>query len=268
MNISGEGFLRRDRALKHILFCLLGLGLMGQSAARSAVTIGSPDGQLRVTLEVSGTNKLRYAVTRGARAVILPSELGMQLEGADLASDLVLTTVSPLTPVRQQHRMAVGKRSKIDSLANEQTISLENPRHQKLDVIFRVANDGVAFRYRTAGSGAGRQRMLAESTAFAFGAGTRAWLQPMSVAQTGWKNTNPAYEEHYLKDIAAGTPSRRCAGTWIARGDARRFRSTPAPTACWIASASSRPTTCGTRWAGTWRAQPCWAAGPRSCTWR
>lgn len=214
MNISGEGFLRRDRALKHILFCLLGLGLMGQSAARSAVTIGSPDGQLRVTLEVSGTNKLRYAVTRGARAVILPSELGMQLEGADLASDLVLTTVSPLTPVRQQYRMAVGKRSKIDSLANEQTISLENPRHQKLDVIFRVANDGVAFRYRTAGSGAGRQRMLAESTAFAFGAGTRAWLQPMSVAQTGWKNTNPAYEEHYLKDIAAGTPSPSPAG-WV-----------------------------------------------------
>lgn len=33
------------------------------------------------------------------------------------------------------------------------------------------------------------------------------WLQPMSVAQTGWANTNPSYEELYRVGVPAGTPS-------------------------------------------------------------
>jgi hypothetical protein len=36
----------------------------------------------------------------------------------------------------------------------------------------------------------------------------------MSVAQTGWSNTNPSYEEHYLREIPAGTPSPSAAG-WV-----------------------------------------------------
>jgi hypothetical protein len=36
----------------------------------------------------------------------------------------------------------------------------------------------------------------------------------MQVAQTGWMNTNPAYEEHYRMDIAVGTPSPLTAG-WV-----------------------------------------------------
>jgi hypothetical protein len=36
----------------------------------------------------------------------------------------------------------------------------------------------------------------------------------MSVAQTGWSNTNPSYEEHYRREIAVGTPSPIAAG-WV-----------------------------------------------------
>ena len=36
----------------------------------------------------------------------------------------------------------------------------------------------------------------------------------MSVAGTGWKGTNPSYEEHYEKDIPVGTPSPSPAG-WV-----------------------------------------------------
>jgi hypothetical protein len=36
----------------------------------------------------------------------------------------------------------------------------------------------------------------------------------MSIAQTGWSNTNPSYEEHYRREIAVGTPSPLAAG-WV-----------------------------------------------------
>ena len=42
----------------------------------------------------------------------------------------------------------------------------------------------------------------------------RAWLQPVAVAQTGWSNTNPSYEEHYQMDIPVGQASPSEAG-WV-----------------------------------------------------
>lgn len=43
--------------------------------------------------------------------------------------------------------MAVGKRRQIHYRANEQVYSVINAAGQKMDVAFRVSNDGVAFRY-------------------------------------------------------------------------------------------------------------------------
>jgi hypothetical protein len=51
-------------------------------------------------------------------------------------------------------------------------------------------------------------------TSFHFLPGTRAWLQPMAVAKSGWEKTNPSYEEYYEKGIPVGTPSPTGAG-WV-----------------------------------------------------
>jgi hypothetical protein len=58
------------------------------------------------------------------------------------------------------------------------------------------------------------RRVESEASSFNFPAGTRAWLQPMARAKTGWSSTNPSYEELYDKDIPAGTPSPTGAG-WV-----------------------------------------------------
>jgi alpha-glucosidase len=41
-----------------------------------------------------------------------------------------------------------------------------------------------------------------------------AWLQPMSVAKSGWKGVNPAYEEIYQREVPVGTPPPTGAG-WV-----------------------------------------------------
>ncbi|HEX7470867.1 MAG TPA: glycoside hydrolase family 97 catalytic domain-containing protein, partial [Verrucomicrobiae bacterium] len=60
----------------------------------------------------------------------------------------------------------------------------------------------------------GTHQLSEEVSSFHFLPDTRAWLQPMQVAKTGFQQSNPAYEEYYQKDISVGTPSTLGAG-WV-----------------------------------------------------
>jgi hypothetical protein len=174
----------------------------------------SPDRHIAVELRVTPSHTLEYGVRRDGRAVILPSRLGLQLEGADLTNGLRLAATSSVKPVSDSYQLAAGKKRRIDYRANEQVVTVRNAKGQAMDVVFRVSNDGVAFRYRVAEPSLPLKKFVSEATSFAFDKGAKAWLQPMSVAQTGWSNTNPSYEEHYRREIAVGTPSPIAAG-WV-----------------------------------------------------
>lgn len=185
------------------------------SAARPAAAVRSPDNHIAVNVTVRAADgKLTYTISRDGKPVLLASDLGLQLAGADLTNDLSLHATSAPRVVEDHYQMAVGKRKDITYRANEQTYSLQNAKQQKIDIVFRVSNDGVAFRYIVAEPSLPLKKLVQEHTTFALPNGAKAWLQPMSVAQTGWSNTNPSYEEHYQQEIAAGTKSPTEAG-WV-----------------------------------------------------
>jgi hypothetical protein len=197
--------------------------------AASAHALDSPDRRISVKVSLDARQSPTYAVSRNRTPVLLPSSLGLQLAGSDLATGLTLEATAPVTAVAEQYQMAVGKRSRISYRANEQVFTFRNAAGQRLEVAFRVSNDGVAFRYLV--KGAGRKQFVSEATSFAFAPSAKAWLQPMQVAQTGWMNTNPAYEEHYQREIKAGTTSPSKTGwvfpalfnsgsTWVALSEA------------------------------------------------
>jgi hypothetical protein len=83
-----------------------------------------------------------------------------------------------------------------------------------MDLAFRVSDDGVAFRYIVADAAIPVKRFVAETTGFAFDPKTRAFLQPMAVAKTGFGKTNPSYEERYQLDIPVGQSAPLKAG-WV-----------------------------------------------------
>jgi hypothetical protein len=174
-----------------------------------AAALNSPDGRISVTLGASG-GALTYSVAREGKPVILPSPLGLRLQGADLAAKLTIAATSPVKPVSDSYTLATGKKRHISYAANEQLYTVRNAQGQSMTLAFRVSNDGVAFRYLVDDV----RQFLGEATGFNFGSTAKAWLQPMSVAQTGWKNTNPAYEEHYQREIPVGTKSPSAAG-WV-----------------------------------------------------
>jgi alpha-glucosidase len=203
------------------------LALCAAVPAAGAAPLASPDGHLSVSVSVSSDGAATYAVQRDGAQVLLPSALGMTLEGADLSRGLALAAASPVRPVRDSYALATGKRSHITYAANEQTYTLRNPQQQAIDVTFRISNDGVAFRYTVRG---GQLKFQSEATAFAFAPDARAWLQPMAVAKSGWSRTNPSYEEFWQKNIPVGTPSPmagwifpalfRTGDTWVALTEA------------------------------------------------
>ncbi|MDI4635642.1 glycoside hydrolase family 97 catalytic domain-containing protein [Pelomonas sp. V22] len=191
---------------------LMLLPLLAASAFAAPLT--SPDQQLAVELRVNEQQQLVYTVQRAGQPVLLASRLGLMLEGADLGSQLALVSSSPVLPHSERYEMAVGKRSQIHYQANEQTFTVKNPAGQQMQLIFRASNDGVAFRYVVAEPSLARKSFREELSSFRFAPTARAWLQPMSVAQTGWSRVNPAYEEHYVMDMPAGTASPSPAG-WV-----------------------------------------------------
>ncbi len=195
-------------------FLVLLLGTLAGCSKPATDLLTSPDKQITVNVVVTAQNTLAYSIERAGQPVILESPLGLQLTDADFTQGIKIVAQSPITQVTDTYQMQVGKKSKITSTANEQTFSIVNAQQQKLTVIFRAANDGVAFRYSVADAAIAHKSFAREITGFQLAANAQGWLQPMSVAQTGWSNTNPSYEEHYQIEMPVGTESKLGQG-WV-----------------------------------------------------
>ncbi|MDZ4263210.1 MAG: glycoside hydrolase family 97 N-terminal domain-containing protein, partial [Pseudomonadota bacterium] len=184
---------------------MLGACVLAGCSKPAPEPLTSPDKQLHVKVFVTEQNTLAYSVDRAEQPVILESDLGLQLTAADFTQGVAIASQSSIAPVKDDYSMRVGKKSKIAYRANEQTFVIKNAQQQKLNVTFRVSDDGVAFRYAVTDPVIAQKQFVKETTSFHFASTAKAWLQPMAVAQTGWANTNPSYEEHYQMDIPVGT---------------------------------------------------------------
>lgn len=195
-----------------IVFSLIA-GLLGCDKKAPEALI-SPDKKISVKVFVTDQTTLAYSIDRDGQPVILESALGLQLTEADFTQGVKINAQSPITQVTDTYQMQVGKKRDITYKANEQIFSITNAQQQQLTLIFRVSDDGVAFRYSVTDSIIANKQFVKETTSFHFAKTTKAWLQPMSVAQTGWSNTNPSYEEHYQIDVPVGTDAKLGQG-WV-----------------------------------------------------
>lgn len=193
---------------------VLGVFILTGCSKSEPDVLASPDQQVQVNVFVTGQNTLAYSVERGSQPVIFESDLGLQLTAADFTQGVAIESRSSIVSVADDYTMRVGKKSKISYKANEQAFVVSNAQQQKLQIIFRVSNDGVAFRYAVTDPVIAHKQFVKETTSFNVAAAAKAWLQPMAVAQTGWSNTNPSYEEHYQSAVPVGTESTLKQG-WV-----------------------------------------------------
>lgn len=169
--------------------------------------VASPDGKLEVQLTLTPEGEPRYAIRRDDIVVLLPSKLGLVRDDVNFTRGLRLTSASAVESVRDQYEILTAKRRRNTYTAHRRVFHFATGGGARLDVEFQVSNDGVGFRYVFPDQSERVHRVSEEITSFHFLPDTRAWLQPMSVAKTGWSQTNPSYEEYYHQDIRVGTPS-------------------------------------------------------------
>ncbi|MDR1683201.1 MAG: glycoside hydrolase family 97 N-terminal domain-containing protein [Candidatus Symbiothrix sp.] len=119
-------------------------------AIQNITQIKSPDNTLAVDLLIDG-NSAYYTVGRNSKQIIGKSCLGINTSIGDFSSGLTFESVST-NAVDETYTLPSGKRKTYINRYNE-AVAFFKKSDKIIQVIFRVYNDGVAFRYVLSGSG-------------------------------------------------------------------------------------------------------------------
>ena len=124
-----------------------GSGISDQLRAQQVSQLQSPDKSIALNVYLSATGEIQYGVQKSGVSVIQPSTLGVMMEGHDFIQRLKLVTTSIPERITDSYQTRNGKKSSILYQANQLVMSFTNEEEKKMDIIFRLSNDGVAFRY-------------------------------------------------------------------------------------------------------------------------
>jgi len=201
---------------KIIGLCIVLLSCFIQPKAQPKETIYSPDRKLKVSVFLNAKGELFYNVYHKDSLVIKDSRLGIDRTDADFTTGLKLISVSPVTTVTETYTLQHGKKKQVNYRAQQRKFSYSTVLAQSMEVVFRVSNDGLAFRYVfDAKKDRDKQyRITKELTAFHFKQHAIAFLQPNMNSKSGWNKTQPSYEEQYQQRIPVGTTAPEKAG-WV-----------------------------------------------------
>lgn len=164
----------------------------------------SPDGLLVVT--VSADNGIpAYSITLNGKQFLNQSPLGLKTNIGDFTRELSLKDTIAIRKIDESFELPNIKQSKVHYVANEAVFSLLKDNGPAFDVIFRVSNNDVAFKYRVyPRRGSFSCVVDQEATGFVFPEGTTTFLTAQSKAMVGFARTMPSYEIPYKADAPMG----------------------------------------------------------------
>ena len=147
---------------------LLASALFGLSLAAAAdVSVASPEGRVQFVLSTNAQGQLQYTVKFQSKSMIDASNLGIVVDGADLADGVQIGAaetykVDETYPWRGAHSTAINK-------CNEVKIALTHPKTKTAYTLeVRAYDYGIAFRNLVPGQG---DRTPDEATEFRVPAG-------------------------------------------------------------------------------------------------
>ncbi|WP_106832000.1 glycoside hydrolase family 97 protein [Parabacteroides pacaensis] len=172
--------------LSSILICL---SLLSATVSAQQESLVSPDGKLKFSLTVSHTpqnqGELVYEISYKDRQVVLPSRLGISGWEQDMEIESLRKSSA-----NETWKPVYGERSEIKDQYNQHVYVIKTKkRGDRLHLIVRAYDAGIAFRYQYAGSS--YLRISSEKTSFRFPENTHGWFAPFAQA---------AYQYLPLKD--------------------------------------------------------------------
>ena len=123
----------------------------------------------------------------------------------DFSSGMSLEKNVSTNKIDETYELASIKKSKVHYVANEAVFSFTQQGKTIYDVIFRISNNDVAFKYKMYPQGETLSCVVKqEVTGFVFPDGTTTFLCPQSKPMGGFARTSPSYETSYTADDVAG----------------------------------------------------------------
>lgn len=206
--------------------------LFSSSLLAQDYTVSSPDGHISLT--VSNQATLNYSVQLDGKTLIAPSPMGFQLKNEpDMKGNFkvendakVKNGVEAWTPIVR------NKHAECRVPYQELTLNLKEKdgKCRRMDVAFRVMNDGVAFRYTLYGVPVlGNRLITKELTGYAVPETSSLWIPNFAYANKG-KGYKSSQEGEFVEtpvktiktDIHAGLPGliKVDANNWMALTEA------------------------------------------------
>lgn len=185
-------------------FIVMAMLLASSVASAENKQITSPDGKLVVTVaDMDG--RPSYSVSYDNVLFLKPSPLGMIANIGDFSSGMSLEKNVSTNKIDKTYELASIKKSKVHYVANEAVFSFTQQGKTIYDVIFRISNNDVAFKYKMYPQGETLSCVVKqEVTGFVFPDGTTTFLCPQSKPMGGFARTSPSYETSYTADDVAG----------------------------------------------------------------
>lgn len=158
-------------------------------------TVASPDGHLKAVVTLSDEGKLSYTVSRDERTIVSESPLGLTISAADFREGLeLLEAVND--SVDDAYTLPVGKRSQYRDHCNTLSVTTKKGTW-KMTVLFRLYDDGFAFRYVLPKYGAHSKAILTEEASRIRVANFTSTLACQFLGNKGSNDPNYPYEGLY-----------------------------------------------------------------------
>ena len=183
--------------------CMLCLTLLYLTSVQADEKIVSPNGKVILTLSMD-QGQPSYQVAYDGQTVIVPSVLGLVTNIGDYSQGLVQKAVET-KDVKETYSLRNIKQSHVNYEATEAVATYEQDGQTVMDIIFRVSNRDVAFRYKIYPKKEARVCVVErETSSFVLPDGTTTFLCPQSKPMGGFARTSPSYETPYTTDDAMG----------------------------------------------------------------
>lgn len=189
--------------MKKFLLSLLTIAFaFSAQAVEKQVT--SPDGKLVVTL--SDENGVpTYAVAYEQVSFIETSPIGLVTNIGDFSKQMSMGADVQIKEVNENYQLATIKKSNVNHHATEAIVPFSQNNKHIFDLILRVTNNDVAFKYKLYPQGPTRSIIVKEEkTSFSLPEGTTTFLAPQVKPMGGFARTYPSYETPYAADEPIG----------------------------------------------------------------
>ena len=124
---------------------LLLAGIMPAGLSAKKAEVASPSGNISVTVEDGTDGNLMFSVSSNGKQLLLPSQIGMEFEGAKKTQKIKFSKVTK--NIKEDVNAPFYRNPKFSTTSNDLTLRLEDGN----SITFRVFDDGVAYRFSTDG---------------------------------------------------------------------------------------------------------------------